>query len=82
MRSPALDGVEVGGRPHLQDPLGVLAHCAEEAGRLAERLAQRSLGLPLELDEDRADLEPDASRLEQRQPRAREAPRSPKRSSR
>ena len=37
-----------------------------------ERLAQRSLRLVLELDEDRADLQPDAAGLEQRQPRPRE----------
>ena len=39
-----LDGVEVGGRAHLQHPIGVLAHGPEEAGRLAERLAQRPSG--------------------------------------
>ena len=62
------DRVEVGRGSDLQDAVGVLAHRAEEARRLPERLAQRSLGLTLELDEDRADLEADASRLEQRQP--------------
>ena len=77
-----LDGVEVGGRSDLQHPVGVLAHGAEKARRLAERLAQRSLGLALELDEDRAHLEPDAAGLEQRQPGPGEGAASPKRSSR
>ena len=71
----ALDRVEVGGRPDLDDPLGVLADGAEQARRLAERLAERALGLPLELDEDRAHLQPDAAGLEQRKPRARERAR-------
>jgi hypothetical protein len=38
-------------------------------GCLAERRAEGSLGLPVELDEDRADLKADVSRLEERQPR-------------
>ena len=43
-----------------------------ERRRLAERVPQRALRLVLERDEDRADLEPDAARLEERQPRPRE----------
>ena len=65
----ALDEVEVGSRPHRHDPIRVLAHGAMERGRLAERRAERSLGLPLELDEDRADLKADAAGFEERQPR-------------
>ena len=71
----ALDRVEVGCRPDLHNPLGALADGTEQAGRLAERLAERALGLPLELDEDRADLQPDAAGLEQRQPRPGERAR-------
>ena len=67
-----LDGVEVGGRADLQRPVAVLADGAEEAGRLAERLAERSLRLAVELDEDRADLQPDAAGFEQGQPGAGE----------
>ena len=65
----ALDGVEVGGRANLQHAVGVLAHRAQQARRLAEGLAQRSLRLALELDEDGADLQADAAGLEQGQPR-------------
>ena len=64
--------VEVGGRPHLHDPLRVFRNGAVEAGRLAERLAEGPLGLAFELDEDRADLQADAAGLEQRQPGAGE----------
>ena len=65
----ALDRVEVRLRPHREDALGVLAHRVLESGHLAERLAQAPLGLELELDEDRADLQADVAGLEQRQPR-------------
>jgi hypothetical protein len=40
-----------------------------ERGRLAERRAEGSLGLPVELDEDRANLKADVPRFEERQPR-------------
>ena len=68
----AHDAVEVGGRPHLEHAVGVLADGPQETGRLAERLAQRALRLALELDEDRAHLQSDAAGLEQGQPGARE----------
>ena len=71
----ALDRVEVGCRPDLHNPLGALADGTEQAGRLAERLAERALGLPLELDEDRAHLQPDAAGLEQGEPRPGERAR-------
>ena len=71
----ALDRIEVGRRPDLHDPLGALADGTEQAGRLAERLAERALGLPLELDEDRAHLQPDAAGLEQGEPRPGEGAR-------
>ena len=71
----ALDRVEVGCRPNLHNPLGILADGTEQAGRLAERLAERALGLALELDEDRAHLQPDAAGLEQGQPRPGERAR-------
>ena len=70
MRSPFSTGFEIGRGAHLQHLVGILADGTEEACRLAERLAQRSLGLALELDEDRADLKADAACLEQRQPGA------------
>ena len=70
-----LDGLEIVGGAYLQHPVAVLAHGAEEARRLTERLAEGSLRLSLELDEDRADLQPDASGLEQRQPGAAERAR-------
>ena len=70
----ALDRVEIAGRAYLQHPLTVLVHRSEEAGRLSKRLSEGSLWLPFELDEDGADLEPDAACLEQRQPGVRERP--------
>ncbi len=69
-----LDGVEVGGGANLQQSVGALAHGAQEARRLAERLAQRAFRLALELDEDGADLEADTAGFEQREPGARERP--------
>ena len=72
MRSPRSRPRRGRTRPDLEYPVGVLADGAEQAGRLAERLPERSLGLALELHEHRADLEPDAARLEQGQPGARE----------
>ena len=68
----ALDRSRSAAERTCSEPVGILAHGAQKAGRLTERLAQRALGLALELDEDGADLEADAARLEQRQPRAGE----------
>ena len=55
--------------PHREDAIRVLAHGAMERGRLPECVPERALRLALELDEDRAHLQADAARLEQRQPR-------------
>ncbi len=68
----SLDHVEIRLRPHQQHALGVLAHGVVEGGDLTERLAQRPLGLELEVDVDGADLQADTAGFEQRQPCLRE----------
>ena len=61
--------VEIGPPTHLDHTIGVLARRPDQQRRLAEGLPERALGLALELDEDRADLQPDVPALEQRQRR-------------
>ena len=67
-----LDAVEIRRGLDLHDPVAVLAHRPVERGDERERLAQRALRLHRDVHVDRADLEPDATLLEERQPRARE----------
>ena len=68
------DRVEIGGARHLDDAVGVLGDRAVERGNHGERLAECALGLDDDVDVYRADLEPDTTPLEQRQPRLREHP--------
>ena len=72
---PGGDRLDVPGGSNLGRAVRVLAHGAQQAGRLAEGLAQGAFGLSLELDEDRADLEADTAGFEQRRPARTTRPR-------
>jgi hypothetical protein len=58
--------VEVVARAHDRNPVGVLSRRPVERCHLPQRLPERSFRLPVKVDEDRADLEPDVSCFEQR----------------